>query len=377
MTKRRYSVNRHNPLPWVAAVLLLFAMLAGLCLFLRRAKTRPRAKTAEPPVLNQLATVVWPTACVPTGSELRSPAERIFQPTASGRVRSALYGSVRTATGGSGLHARFHEGLDIRAHEHDRRGRAQDTVRAIAQGTIAYINRIAGNSSYGRYVVVTHRTPLGTVYSLYAHLAKLARGLAPGQECAQGAALGTIGNSGTQRIPRSRSHLHFETGLIANSHFPAWHAQTYAGTKSNHGTWHGWNLLGIDPLDFFLSFRESGAFDWRMYLSAQPAAFSLLVKASEAPDYFLRYPSLWTDTQPARGAIVLQVSEGGVLLGARNATEEEKRRLPDKRAATVLHVDEAALGRNGRHLIRRAASGWRLAPHGQRWLGILMYGGRA
>jgi hypothetical protein len=39
----------------------------------------------------------------------------------------------------------------------------------------------------------------------------------------------------------------------------------------------------------------------------------------------------------------------------------------------VVRVDEAALGRNGAHLLIRRNGGWLLTTNGQRWFDVLMY----
>ena len=135
-----------------------------------------------------------------------------FQPTASGRPESGLYGSVRTANRGGGVMPSFHEGIDIASLQRDRAGRPLDEVRAAADGKVAYINRVSGNSNYGKYVVLLHRDPMGEIYTLYAHLAEARRRSRPGQPCNGGRGGWKMGNTSSSPIPMERGHLHFEIG---------------------------------------------------------------------------------------------------------------------------------------------------------------------
>ena len=43
------------------------------------------------------------------------------------------------------------------------------------------------------------------------------------------------------------------------------------------------------------------------------------------------------------------------------------------RSTLVLAVDEAVLGRNGRHLVVKRGSDWVLGQTGETWLDLLMY----
>ncbi len=101
---------------------------------------------------------IWDRVVYPTDQKelLDWQKPGVYQPTASGKVGSALYGSVRTAKKRGRLLSSFHEGLDIASLHRDRYSRPLDQVYAVAEGEVAYINKIAGNSSYGRYVVITH-----------------------------------------------------------------------------------------------------------------------------------------------------------------------------------------------------------------------------
>ena len=106
------------------------------------------------------------------------------------------YGFVRdpVETAGGTVYCRFHEGMDIRPMRRDARGEPLDEVRAIASGTVVYVNRTAGYSNYGRYVVVEHRWDGCPYYSLYAHLNTIA--VEAGQAVRQGETLAIMGHTG-------------------------------------------------------------------------------------------------------------------------------------------------------------------------------------
>lgn len=293
----------------------------------------------------------------------------VFMPTASGRVVSAAYGSTRTRKFGNQYLAAFHEGVDIAPMKRDATGRARDPVFAVAQGRIAYINRRAGASSYGIYVVLLHDDPIGKIYTLYAHLASVPEALAVGDPVTNGAQIGQMGHSSTLGIPIQRSHLHFEFGTMLNSRFDKW-------LRSNemtltHGLMHGWNLAGLNPRELFPAMKEATPFVFELCILETPVALRLIIKADKRPDYYSRYPSLWIGEDP-EDSIVLDVSESGVPLRGRAATAEEDNVLAGKHAQ-VLEVFPETLGRNGKRLVVSKGSRWIPGPNLSRWLEILLY----
>ena len=86
---------------------------------------------------------------------------------------------------------RFHEGLDLPAPH-------GTVVRAAAAGRVSFAGVYPG---YGNLVTIAHA---GGVRTLYAHLARIHVALR--QRVAVGAAIGTVGATGTATGP----HLHFE-----------------------------------------------------------------------------------------------------------------------------------------------------------------------
>jgi murein DD-endopeptidase MepM/ murein hydrolase activator NlpD len=85
---------------------------------------------------------------------------------------------------------RFHSGIDLAAPQ-------GTPVRATIDGKVS---RVAVNSVYGRYIILTHP---GGYQSLYAHLS--AASVKPGDKVAQGAKIGEVGSTGYSTGP----HLHF------------------------------------------------------------------------------------------------------------------------------------------------------------------------
>lgn len=301
--------------------------------------------------------------------DLEDPS--VFMPTASGRVISAHYGSTRTNAAGR---ATFHEGTDIGPVRRDRRGHALDQIFAVADGEIAYINRIAGNSTYGLYVVLTHEEEdFGTFYTLYAHLASVPRDLRAGQSVPRGEVIGIMGHSSSFHIPPQRAHLHFEVGMILNRQFATWYRAKQR--TPDHGTFHGHNLNGINPLLLLLRLNpenDTPRFSIAEALKDTPTAFTLALHTPGQPDYFRRHPTLWEGPAFTGPVMVIDFCEAGTPLRGRNATEEEARNVTSTRPA-VLEVNTEVLGRNGRRQIQQSGNTWQLTPAGREHLEILTY----
>ncbi|MDX1530093.1 MAG: M23 family metallopeptidase, partial [Rhodothermales bacterium] len=163
------------------------------------------------------------------------------------------YGFVRSParTRAGLIFSQLHEGLDIRPLRRDRQGEPLDTVYAVADGTVAYVNQRPGASSYGRYVVVRHRWDASPVYSLYAHLSEAV--VDSGAVVEQGAPLGRMGWTG-RGTARHRAHVHFEIGLLLNRHFQRWF-DAYYGSRNWHGLYFGRNLMGVNPAALYEALR--------------------------------------------------------------------------------------------------------------------------
>jgi hypothetical protein len=245
-------------------------------------------------------TLVWPTPST-AFAEGHKPAIWV-QPTESGTVKSALFGCVRN--GGS----RFHEGIDIRPVLKRKHGEATDPIYSIMDGQVAYINKIAGNSSYGRYVVVVHTQASPQVYSLYAHLSSVDAKLRVGQYVRAGAKLGIMGRSALYHIPKTRAHLHLEIGVRLTNKFENWYSRQNFKEKNFHGLFNGMNLTGFNPLDFYEQYRRGNVGSILDYVNAIPTGYVLRIAYPDVPDYVKRYPELVTGEIPENGLVGWEVS---------------------------------------------------------------------
>ena len=256
--------------------------------------------------------------------------------TGTGRPESGMFGNVRRFADGS---PRFHEGIDIAPAQPWRRDEPPtDVVRAAADGVVAYVNRHADNPSlYGNYVVLTHAVAgFGTVYTLYAHLRRTARGLRAGARAAAGTPLGVMGH--TPDFPLARAHLHFEIGVVMNVHYPLIDPQ--------HGIWNGANLYGVDPCDAFREQAGRGFFDMGAYVRGRPVAYACAVDAPGAEiDFFRRHPALWRGPRNATGGSWVAFSREGIPVLGRALGAGERPAPAIGRAALATGRDWSASAR--------------------------------
>ena len=305
----------------------------------------------------------------------------VLQPTGSGRLESAKFGSTRTNA--RGLPA-FHEGVDIAATQRDRRGEPTDPVFAAADGRVAFVNSVGGKSSYGKYVILEHPDPsLGaiqkrdgssepaTVYTLYAHLADVRFGIRPGHVVRAGDEIATLGHtSNTQPpIPVERCHLHWEVGVLLNSRYEIKHREEKL--LPDFGNYHGNNLFAFDPLEFYAAHVRDTNLTMASYLAAVPAACDVVLRG-KYPDYFRRFPALWKGAPHDGGPIRLALSESGAPLSGRNANAAEIALLGNQRQA-VVKVYPEVLGRNGRAYVSQSSGKWQFTEKGRQWANVLFY----
>ncbi len=235
--------------------------------------------------------LVWPTPSK-AWAEGRSPSEWL-QHAGSGDPDSGGFGGVRT--GGT----QFHEGIDIKPVQRDRRGEPLDSVFAAMAGVVRHVSSSPGDSGYGRYVVLEHPEMTPAVYTLYAHLAKIAPEVRIGQPVTIGQVLGTMGHSsGGYSLPVDRSHLHFEIGVMITRNFQAWYDRRKFGSRNEHGAWNGMNLMGLDPLAFFNQWRAGRIANMQDFFASQEPVVKLRMATIRTPDFVTRYPSLLTKPLP-------------------------------------------------------------------------------
>ena len=234
----------------------------------------------------------WPTPN-PAWEQGRN-YEAWVQPTVSGDPESGLFGCVRS--GGS----QFHEGLDIRPVARDARGEPADKIFAAMDGIVRHVNSQAGNSNYGRYIVIEHPGVTPAVYTLYAHLAKIEPGIGPGASVARGQVIALMGHSADHGgIPRDRAHMHFEIGLMVTRNFAAWYAWKRFGSTNEQGLWNGMNLMGIDALDFLRQWRGHRVDNFQQYFDQLRSVVRVRIATSQVPDFIARYPALLRKPLPA------------------------------------------------------------------------------
>ena len=201
------------------------------------------------------------------------------------------YGFVRNpvASGSGFVYTRFHEGIDIRPLQRDARGEPLDEVRAIADGTVVYVNQVPGYSNYGNYVVVEHRWGGCSYYSLYGHLASLRT--AVGARVNRGDLLAIMGHTG-EGLDQERSHVHLELNLLLSRNFESWHEHFIKNEPNHHGIYNGINLSGIDVARLFLALRKRPGLTIPEFLADEETFYKVRLPASQNFDLPRRYPWL-------------------------------------------------------------------------------------
>ena len=169
-------------------------------------------------------------------------------------------------------------------------------------GVVRHVNPRAGESSYGRYVVVEHPDLKPAVYTLYAHLSAVKPGLKPGDVVTCGQVIATMGrSSGGYTIPKDRAHLHYEIGLVMTRQFQSWYAWKEFGSPNEQGIYNGMNLMGINALDFLDQFRARRVNNFTEYFAQLPAVATVRITTRRTPDFIQRYPELLTAEIPLAG----------------------------------------------------------------------------
>jgi peptidoglycan LD-endopeptidase LytH len=240
--------------------------------------------------------LAWPT---PNRAWLEGrPIQDFIQPTESGEVESGCFGCVRS----NGY--QFHEGIDLKPVRRDARGEPLDQVFAMLPGMVRYVNLRPGESTYGRYIVIEHTGVMPAIYTLYAHLASVAPGIAAGATVERGQVIAQMGHSaGGYPIPLDRAHLHFEMGVMVTREFQAWYDWKKFSSPNEHDIWNGMNLMGFDPLDFFDKFRAHEVNTFQEYFAQMRPAVRVRIATGRVPDFVMRYPSLLTKPLPPVGAV--------------------------------------------------------------------------
>lgn len=253
--------------------------------------------------------------------------DRLFEGVKSKPWQAGTYGMVRNPfrpqPGAPVMYSRFHEGIDIKPIYRDEDGEPQDAVRPIAPGIVVHASEIPRHSNYGRYVVVSHRVPEGTIYSLYAHLAEVSCSV--GQRVGTGNTLGRLGYSGVG-LNKTRAHLHLEIGLMINSRF----ADFFAG-ENKHGNFNGMNLVGFDPTAVLKACQNGQPFSISSYFAELREHYRVAVPCVGTMDILRRHPFLYKGSRTSHirpNSLEIAFTAEGVPIGI----------YPAEREVTVPHI---------------------------------------
>ena len=304
------------------------------------------------------------TAVVQPGAE-----DRAFAATPGKTWVSGTFGCVRS--GGWQLH----EGLDIRSIQHDRHGEPTDPVMATADGVIMYINTRPSLSNYGNYIVIRHVIEGMEIYSLYAHLSRVASGMHAGLPVKAGQVIAIMGRTSntSERIGKDRAHVHFELNLFENDHFASWFRRNCPGERNDHDIWNGRNLTGFDPRLVFLAEQQLGPkFSVVQFIRSRTELCRVLVRVTDFP-WLHRYPQLIRPNPVAQKEgvagyeIALDFNVLPFELIPRAASE-----IKGSAKFQLLSVNDAEETKNpARRLVVNRGGRWELGPHGLEELSLL------
>lgn len=243
--------------------------------------------------------------------------DRNFEGVVSKPWQGGQYGFSRDQkrTGIGIIYTRLHEGIDIRPLQRDASGNPLDEVRSIAAGTVVYVSS-AGESNYGRYIVIHHDWGDGPFFSLYAHLS---RSIATnGQKVGAGQQIGVMGFTGAG-INRERSHVHVELNVILSDRFQVWYDKHFT-TANHHGIYNGFNLTGLDIAKLLIDHRANPAISIPQFLREnEEVYYKVAIPASGPLPLLRRYPWLGEGEMPAGkpGHWEIAFNDKGVPLAVR------------------------------------------------------------
>lgn len=284
---------------------------------------------------------------------------------------SGTFGCVRSEG------RQLHEGIDIKCLHRDKKGEPIDTVFAVADGTVSYINRKPGLSNYGNYLVLRHVIDGVEIYSLYAHLKEVRAGVKAGTPFKAGEIIAVMGRTTNTRetISRERAHLHFEFGLLANDRFAAWYKESHPGQRNDHGAWNGQNLIGLNPATVLIQQNKMGAkFNLVDLIHAQTELCRVTIRKQQF-QWIKRYDSLIVPNPIAEkegvGGYELAVNFSGVPF---KITPRAASEITGAGKYQLLSVNETEQQKNpARQLVVKKKGRWELAPAGINLLDLLTY----
>lgn len=230
------------------------------------------------------------------GNDYFMYVDRQFEGIKTKPWQAGTYGMVRNPfrphPGAPVMFSRFHEGIDVKPIYRDANGEPQDGIRPIAPGEVVHVSSTPGHSNYGRYIVIAHAVPEGTIYSLYAHLASVSCEV--GQKVSRRHEIGKLGYSGVG-LNKTRAHLHLEIALMINSRF-----EEFFTGENKHGNFNGMNLAGFDPADVLLACRDGKTFSVSKYFAMQKEHYRVAIPCIKAMDILRRHPFLYKGSRTER-----------------------------------------------------------------------------
>lgn len=234
--------------------------------------------------------------------------DRDFEGVKSTPWQGGTWGMVRNpfrAGNGQIYFSRMHEGIDVKPIRRDANNEPLDDVRPVAPGIVAYVSADPRKSNYGRYIVIAHRLPEGTIYSLYAHLAAVS--CREGQRVTPRDTIGTLGYSGVG-LNKTRAHLHLEICLMINSSYDL----IVTPPENKHGLFNGLNLVGFDGADVLLACKNGQPFSLSRYFNSLKEHYRVIVPRRGTMDLLRRHPFLYKGRwgQPARSLEIAFTQEG-------------------------------------------------------------------
>jgi hypothetical protein len=285
------------------------------------------------------------------------------------RWMGGQYGIVRTPvrTPVGQTFNQVHQGIDIRPVYRDRSGVPLDTVRAIDDGTVVYVNRAANGSNYGRYIVVRHEWDGVSMYSLVAHLDAV--WVNRGDQVARGDALARMGYTG-RGINRQRAHVHLEVAMLLNTNYQRWH-NAFHRSGNGHGLYIGINLRGIDVTSLYLGLQEDPTLTFTEFMYAKPVAYRVALPGDRRLDILERHPWLAADgvtldDRGSAGSWVISFSREGVPV-------EVSRRDGRVTQPTVVYVADEVRQRylSTAGILTRSGDTYSLTRAGQGYMALL------
>lgn len=217
--------------------------------------------------------------------------DRWFEGQHSQPWQAGSFGFTRNAmriANGTIICTKLHEGIDVKPIRRDAKGEPLDEVRPIAPGVVAYVSHAKGASNYGRYVVVAHELPEGTVYTLYAHLASISCEV--GQQVTNADKIGVLGYTGVG-LDRVRAHCHLEICLMIHAEY-----HKFSPSSNKHGLFNGQNLVGFNAADVLLACKDGAPFSLTAYFQTLTEHYRVRVPRGEYLDLLKRHPFLYRGT---------------------------------------------------------------------------------